>query len=95
MVIRSDTTPFIMALNNNPTGDAILNLQVNFDNFVPPTDYVEQQNAVGAQLAYRKGENATDFSGLYFRNLNSSYNIFNGIFTFPDENICIVSLYLS
>jgi len=86
MVIRSDTTPFIMALNNNPTGDAVLNLQVNFDNFVPPTDYVEQQNAIGAQLGYRKGETVGEFSGLYFRNLNSPYNMFGGIFTFPNEN---------
>ena len=77
MVIRSDTTPYIMALNNNPTGDSILNLQVNFDNFITPTDTTPEQNAVGAQLGYRKGDGSPldDFSGFFIRNLSSEYEI--------------------
>ena len=86
MVIRSDTTPFIMALNNNPTGDSILNLQINVDNFIPPTNTQAEQNAVGAQLGYRKGDGTPidDFSGFFIRNLSSDYEIdADGIFRRP------------
>ena len=86
MVLKSDTTPYIMAINNQPYGEAVLNLQVNFDDFIPPTDTQEQENAFGGQIGYRRGETAGQFSGLYFRNLSSPYNIFNGFFTLPKED---------